>query len=47
MTIKAVTAAVLKAGCKSRNKDLPKTVGKDLAAIPNVVNVDRGVYRMK
>jgi hypothetical protein len=47
MTIKEVTAAVRKAGCKSRNKDLPKTVGKYLAAMPNAVNVDRGVYRMK
>jgi hypothetical protein len=47
MTIKEVTAAVLRAGCKSQDKDLPKTVGRYLAAMPDVVNVDRGVYRMK
>ena len=47
MTIKEVTAAVLRAGFESRNMELPKTVGKFLAAMPNVVKVDRGVYRMK
>ena len=47
MAIKAVTAAVLKAGYKSKNKELPKTVGKYLAKLPGVVKVARGVFRLK
>jgi hypothetical protein len=46
MTIKEVTAAVLKAGLKSRNKELPKTVGKYLAKLPGVTKVARGVFRL-
>jgi hypothetical protein len=47
MAIKAVTAAVLKAGYKSKNKELPKTVGKYLARLPGVIRVARGVFRLK
>jgi len=47
MAVKEVAAAVLKAGYKSRNKELPKTVGKYLAAMPSVQKIGRGVYRAK
>ena len=47
MAVKEVAVAVLKAGYKSRDKTLPKTVGKYLAAMPGVQKVGRGVYRAK
>ena len=47
IAVKDVTAAVLKAGYKSRDKALPKTVGKYLAAMPGVRKVGHGVYRAK
>jgi len=47
LTVKEVTTAVLKAGYKSRNKELPKTIGKFLRAMPGVARVERGVFRVK
>ncbi len=47
IAVKDVAAAVLKAGYKSRDKTLPKTVGKYMAAMPGVQKVGRGVYRAK
>ncbi len=47
MAIKEVTAAVLKAGYKSKNKELPKTVGKYLSKLPGMIRVGRGVFRLK
>jgi hypothetical protein len=47
IAVKDVAAAVLKAGYKSRDKALPKTVGKYLAAMPGVRKVGRGVFRAK
>ena len=47
MAVQEVTAAVLKAGYKSRDKALPKTVGKYLAAMPGVKRIGHGLYRAK
>jgi len=40
-----VTAAVLRAGYKSRNKTLAKSVGVALRTIPGVKKIGRGVFR--
>lgn len=47
LTVRDITAAVLRAGFRSRDKELPKSVGKYLAAMPNVVRLARGVFRGK
>ena len=47
MAVKDVTAAVLKAGYKSRDRTLGHSVAKWLAAMPNVVKVARGQYRLR
>ncbi len=45
MAVKEVAAVVLKAGHKSKNRALPKTVGKYLAAMPGVQKVGHGTFR--
>ncbi len=47
MAVKDVTAAVLKAGYQSRDRTLGHSVAKLLAAMPNVVKVARGQYRLR
>lgn len=47
MAVKDVTAAVLKAGHKSKNKTLDKSVGTTLTQMPKVVKVARGQYRLR
>jgi len=42
-----ITAAVLKAGYKSRNKTLAKSVGVALRTMPSVKRIGRGVFRAK
>ncbi len=46
-SVKSVTAGVLKAGFKTKNKRLAKNVGGALADMPNVAKVGRGQYRLK
>lgn len=45
--VRDVTAAVLRAGFKSRDKELSKSVGKCLTSMPGVVKVARGTFRLK
>lgn len=47
MAVKDITAAVRKAGYKTKNKTLDKSVGNALADMRNVVRVSRGVFRLK
>ncbi len=47
MSVKDVTAGVLKAGLKTKNKTLAKSVGVALADMPGVVKVGRGQYRLR
>ena len=47
MPVRAITAAVLKAGYKSHNKELSKSIGKLMRAMPGVARVGRGVFRLK
>jgi hypothetical protein len=47
MAVKDVTAAVLKAGYKSRDKTLRHSVQKLLAAMPDVIKVARGQYQLR
>jgi hypothetical protein len=47
MAVGGITAAVLEAGYKSRDKTLGHTVAKLLAAMPNMVRVARGQYRLR
>ena len=47
MAVKDVTAGVLKAGFKTRNKTLAKSVGVALGQMPNVRKVSRGMFRLK
>ena len=47
IAVKDVTAAVLKAGYQSRDRMLGHSVNKFLAAMPNVVKVARGQYRLR
>lgn len=47
MTVKAVTAAVRKAGFKSSNKALDKGVGNALAGMRSVTKIRRGVFRLR
>jgi len=47
MAVKEITAAVLKAGYQSRDKTLGHTVAKLLSAMPEVVRVARGQYRLR
>ncbi len=46
-SVKEITAAVKKAGFKSKNKTLGNSVGVALAEMRNVVKVTRGIYRLK
>ena len=46
-SVKDIATAVLKAGCKSKDKRLNHAVGKALAGMNNVTRVGRGVYRLK
>jgi len=47
MAVKDVTAAILKAGYKSRDKTLRHTVGRLLATMQHVVKVARGQYLLR
>jgi hypothetical protein len=47
MSVKEITAGVRKAGYKTRNKTLSKSVGIALAQMPGVEKVDRGQFRLK
>lgn len=47
MEVKEVHAAVLKAGFRSKNKTLAKSIGIALSQMPTVVKVSRGVFRAK
>lgn len=46
-SVKSITAAVKKAGYKSKSKKLDHAVSKALADMKNVTRVGRGVYRLK
>ncbi len=46
MAVKDVSASVLRAGFKSKNKTLAKSVGIALGQMPNVHKVSRGLFRM-
>jgi hypothetical protein len=46
MAVKDVTAGVMKAGFKSKNKTLAKSVGIALTQMPKVSKVGRGLFRM-
>ena len=46
-SVKDITAGVLKAGFKTKNKTLDNSVGVALADMKNVVKVARGIYRLK
>ena len=45
--VKDTTAAVLRAGFKTKNKTLAKSVGIALSQMPNVVKVSRGLFRLR
>jgi hypothetical protein len=45
--VKEITAAVVRAGYKSRDKELTKSIGKYLVSMPGVIKVGRGTYLMK
>ena len=47
MAVKDITAGVLKAGYKTRNKTLAKSVGIALAEMKNVAKIGRGRFRLK
>jgi hypothetical protein len=47
MAVKDITAGVLKAGFKTRNKTLAKSVGIALTDTPGVVKVGRGRFRLR
>ena len=47
MRVKDITAAVRKAGYATKNRTLDKSVGNALAAVPQVVRVARGQYRLR
>jgi hypothetical protein len=47
MSVKNITAAVRKAGYKTKNKTLAKSVGNALADMRNVGKVSRGMFRLK
>ena len=46
-SVKDITAAVMKAGYKSKSKDLTHAVSKALVVMKNAVRVGHGVYRLK
>jgi hypothetical protein len=47
MAVKDVTAGVLRAGFKTKNKTLAKSVGIALSQMPAVRKVSRGTFRLK
>lgn len=47
VAVKDVTAAVLKAGFKTKNKTLAKSVGIALSQMPGVMKVSRGLFRLR
>jgi uncharacterized C2H2 Zn-finger protein len=47
MAVKDVTIGVRKAGFKSKNKTLAKSVGIAMSQMRNVAKVSRGVFRLK
>jgi len=47
MAVKDVTAGVRKAGFKSKNKTLAKSVGIAMSQMPKVAKLSRGVFRLK
>lgn len=47
MAVKDITAEVLKAGYKTKNKTLAKSVGIALTQLPQVKKVGRGRFRLK
>lgn len=47
MAVKDVTAGVLRAGFKTKNKTLAKSVGIALGQMPTVRKVSRGTFRLK
>lgn len=47
MAVKDITSGVLKAGFKTRNKTLAKSVGIALTDTPGVVKIGRGRFRLR
>lgn len=47
MQVKDIADAVVKAGYKTRNRTLAKSVGLALASMPEVEKVGRGAYRLR
>jgi uncharacterized C2H2 Zn-finger protein len=47
MSVKDITAAVRRAGYRSKNKTLDKSVGNSLGKMRQVVKVARGQYRLR
>ena len=47
MAVKDVTAGVLRAGFKTKNKTLAKSVGIALGQMPAIRKVSRGMFRLK
>ncbi|GEM_PF-599222 len=47
MRVKDITAGVCKAGYKTKNKTLHKSVGIALTQMPNVTRISRGVFRIR
>jgi len=47
MAVKDITAGVIQAGYKTRNKTLAKSVGIALTELPGVKKVGRGKFRLK
>lgn len=47
MAVKDITSAVTKAGYKTKNKTLAKSVGIALTELPSVVKVGRGKFRLR
>lgn len=47
MQVKDIAAAVVRAGYKTRNQTLAKSVGLALASMPEVEKVGRGAYQLR
>ena len=47
MQVKDIASAVVRAGYKTRNQTLAKSVGLALASMPEVEKVGRGAYQLR
>jgi len=47
IAVRDTTTAVLRAGFKTKNKTLAKSIGTALSQMPNVVKVSRGLFRLR